>query len=146
MLLRALEVFYWTLYAPSPTVSPPKCQYNRNSSSVSSACVCVCVCNVSKSTEHVCINRGSAPSLHSHSAGPLSLAPTVKANSDCLRSEPHAIRLPFPGMGGWEAKASHFPQSMAREGGAGDRCTRGVCLSTCTLPNATRAHTLGHHH
>lgn len=39
----------------------------------------------------------SAPSLHSHSASPLSLAQTVKANSDCFRSELCATQLVFLG-------------------------------------------------
>lgn len=123
---------------------PIKCQYNPNSWTVPN----VHVCNASKSTEHVSISRGSAPSLHSHSASPLSLAPTIKANSDCLQSELCAMLL-FLGMGGWEAKAFHFPQPMKHEGCAGNRCIRKVCTSARTLTHTqvyvTRTHT-GHHH
>ncbi len=137
-------MFYWTLLCFLLTVSPTKCQYYPNSSSVSGVCARVYVCVQCVKINWACLHcRGAAPSLHSHSAGRLSLASTVKANSDCLRTELCAIQPLFLGMGGWEAKAPHFPQPMTREGGAGNRCISRVCISTCTL---THTHTHTHTH
>lgn len=142
---RVRELLYSTHWSSLPTVFP-----HLNANTIQMAypfpeCVCVQCVKINWACLHC---RGSAPSLHSHSTSPpLSLAPTVKANSDCLRSETRAIQLLFLGMGGWKARASHFPQPMTREGGAGNRCIRGVRISTHAKVCVAHARTHpGHHH